>query len=202
MAGVVVTPTAADACGRKSKFRGERTSPRQQKKRDLRRAEHFLAQGKHSKAVRVLAKRFNKTRVLPKTVKISPLFDRAQRVLALAAVRSDGAIKLGKGLNGKSEFDKQVNVAWGVSVLQFHVARDPENIVLRTEYAEALSHMPGLETYAYKLLKQLHDDDLMPTARGYALLANLQHDMGEQAEGQASLQRCRQLGETDGCALS
>jgi hypothetical protein len=79
----------------------------------------------------------------------------------------------------------------------FHSARESDNMVVRSEYAESLAVVPGLADYAYDVLRELAVDDLMPTARGFALLAQLQQSRGDQVGSEASLRRCREIGAED-----
>jgi hypothetical protein len=187
-------PQDAEACGRFEAFRKPQVN---EKLEDVRRSEHLLAQGKFDKAAKLARKAFPKLTELPHTAADKALFDRAQRVAALASVRSGGAVNLGRGMKASDDYSKAVNVQWAHHVLMFHAARATDNMVVRSEYAEALSVVPGLEAYAYDVLRELAEDDLMPTARGFALLAQLQASRGDDVGRDASLQRCKEIGAED-----
>jgi hypothetical protein len=119
-------------------------------------------------------------------------------VAALAAVRSGGNVNLGRGKKkAPTDYERLVNVQWAHHVLMFHSARAGDNLVIRSEYAESLSVVPGLDAYAYDLLREMADDDLMPTARGFALLAALQQSRGDEVGRETSLRRCREIGAED-----
>jgi hypothetical protein len=190
----VLAPQSAEACGRFEAFRKPQVN---EKLQDVRRSEHLLAQGKFDKAAKRARKAFPKLTQLPDSDEEKALFDRAQRVAALAAVRSSGAVNLGRGMKATDDYGRAVNVAWAHQVLMFHAARDSDNMVVRGEYAESLAVVPGLEAYAYDLLRDMADDDLMPTARGFALLAQLQTSRGDEVGRETSLRRCREIGAED-----
>lgn len=193
-AGVMV-PSGADACLRMKRRRVQKVDHKLQ---DVNRAEHLLAKGEGSKAAKVARKRFKKfTAATGEPDSGKALFNRAQRTIALAAVRSDGAIDLGKDMRGKTAEQRRANLAWGTSILEIQAAAEPDNMLLRTYLAEALMHQAGGEAQAVELLSELANDDLMPTARGFALLAQGQQRLGDVSGRDLSLQRCRELGEGD-----
>lgn len=194
VAGVMV-PSGADACLRMKRRRVQKVDHKLQ---DVNRAEHLLAKGEGSKAAKVARKRFKKfTAATGEPDSGKALFNRAQRTIALAAVRSDGAIDLGKDMRGKTAEQRRANLAWGTSILEIQAAAEPDNMLLRTYLAEALMHQVGGEAQAVELLSGLANDDLMPTARGFALLAQGQQRLGDVSGRDLSLQRCRELGEGD-----
>ncbi len=188
-------PAQADACLRMKPRRVQKVD---RKLQNVNRAEHLLAKGKGKAAVKTAKRQFKGFTAAtgePDTGKA--LFNRAQRTIALATARADGAMDLGKGMRGKTEQDKALNLAWATAVLEVQAAAEPDNMLLRTYYAEALMHHTGGETQALEILSGLANDDLMPTARGYALLATAQQRVGDVSGRDLSLQRCRDLGEGD-----
>lgn len=194
IAGVMV-PSGADACLR---MKSRRVQKVDHKLQDVNRVEHLLAKGQGVKATKVARKRFKKfTAATGEPDSGKALFNRAQRTIALATVRADGAIDLGKGMRGKTAEDRMGNLAWATSILEIQAAAEPDNLLLRTYLAEALMHHPGGDLQAAELLRGLADDDLMPTARGYALLAEAQQRLGDVSGRDLSLLRCRELGESD-----
>ncbi|MBV1862504.1 MAG: hypothetical protein KUG77_29045 [Nannocystaceae bacterium] len=191
----MAVPSEADACLRTKRRRVQKVDHKLQ---DVNRAEHLLAQGEGSRAAKVARKRFRKfTAATGEPDSGKALFNRAQRTIALAAVRSGGAIDLGKGMRGKTAQGRVDNLAWATSILEIQAAAEPDNLLLRTYLAEALMHHPGGDMQAVELLSQLANDDLMPTARGFALLAQGQQRLGDVSGRDLSLQRCRELGEGD-----
>lgn len=191
----MAVPSGADACLRMKKRRVQKVD---RKLQDVNRAEHLLAKGDEVRAAKVARKRFKKfTAATAEPDSGKALFNRAQRTIALATVRSDGAIDLGKGMRGKTEIGRLSNLAWATSILEIQSATEPDNLLLRTYFAEALMHQPAGDAQAVELLSQLANDDLMPTARGFALLAQGQQRLGDVSGRDLSLQRCRELGEGD-----
>ncbi len=191
----MAVPSGADACLRMKRRRVQKVDHKLQ---DVNRAEHMLARGQTSRAAKLARKRFRKfTAATGEPDSGKALFNRAQRTIALAAVRSDGAVDLGKGMRGKTADGRMGNLAWATSVLEIQSAAEPDNLLLRTYLAEALMHQPGGDAQAVELLSQLANDDLMPTARGFALLAQGQQRLGDVSGMDLSLQRCRELGEGD-----
>ena len=188
-------PTDAHACLRMKRRRVQKVDHKLQ---DVNRAEHLLAKGKSKAAVKVARRRFKKfTSVTGEPDSGKALFNRAQRTIALATVRADGALDLGRGMRGKTEDERLLNLAWATNVLEVQSVAEPDNLLLRTYHAEALMHHPGGEAQAAEILGRMSNDDLMPTARGYALLAQAQQKLGDVSGSDLSLQRCRELGEGD-----
>lgn len=194
-------PTDADACLRMKPRRVQKVD---HKLRAVDRAEHLLAKGNGKAAVKTARRQFKHfTAVTGEPDMGKALFNRAQRTIALATIRAEGAIDLGKGMRGKTADEKALNLAWATAVLEVQSAAEPDNLLLRTYYAEALMQHYGGETQALEILGTLSNDDLMPTARGYALLARAQQRVGDVSGRDLSLQRCRDLGEGDDvCAVA
>jgi predicted Zn-dependent protease len=112
----------------------------------------------------------------------------------MAVVRSDGTVDLGaEGFRGKTEQDRARNLYWASLVMQNQVARNPDNLVIQAEYAETLTKIPFRGDDAHEILASLAEDDLMPTARGYALLAQLQIERGDETASEVSLSRCQDI---------
>lgn len=160
----------------------------------VRRTEHLLAKGQNTRAVRAARSAFARIHRVRNSESPAAMYDRAQRAAAVATVREEGKVNLGRGMKGKTEPEQELNRAWAVAVLQYQAARYPDNLVIQAQYAEALSAQPGQQDYAYDLLREMANDDLMPTARAYALLASLQQNRGDDVGRDASLARCRDLG--------
>ena len=202
LAGVIATPEVAQACMH-GKSRVRQVDPVQQ---DVQRAEHLLARGDHAGAVRVARRPFNDIQRLSPSSGGSrtALLVRAQRVVALAAVRTDGAVgpKRATKKRGASASAAH-NKTWATVVLQHHAALEPDNTVRQTEYAEALAAMPFMGGVALNILTRLADEDLMPTARGYVLLARLQKDHGDENGSAHSLARCNDIShDSDTCRVA
>lgn len=200
MASGALAPSVADACIHGKVMRPRQVNPQQ---RDVRRAEHLLASNRHGKAVKMAKRAFSEFDQLPPDESVAPLFDRAQRTAAMAVVRADGAVDLGGGWTGESEQERARNLQWAAFVLQYQAARNPDNLVIQAEYAEALTKVPLQDEVAHEILATLAADDLMPTARGYALLAGLQVQRGDDGASEVSIARCEDIaGNRDACKIA
>lgn len=200
MAMTGLAPSAAQACIHGKAFRPPQVNPQL---RDVRKAERLLAKNKHERAIKSARRAFAEFDQLPPDADVAPLFDRAQRTAAMAVVRAGGAVDLGGGWSGETEQERDRNLQWAAFIMQHQAARNPDNLVIQTEYAEALTKIPLHEEVAHGILVALSEDDLMPTARGYALLAQLQVDRGDEGASEVSLSRCEDIaGNRKACTVA
>src|SRR5262249_20888918 len=123
--------------------------------------------------------------------------DRALRILALAAVRTDGALTVG-AMRGTTDAEKTQNLEWAVATLRGLNAKRPNNPALQTDLGEALAKSEQNKAEAQKLLGGLADKDLMASAEGYAALARLRQSAGDGAGRDAALKRCATMTTTPG----
>jgi hypothetical protein len=158
----------------------------------VRRAEQLLADGAHQAAVRELARTFPELLRANHRDGRPALFRRAQRTAALAVVRSDGAVRLGPRLSGRTPEQRHTALAWAAAILRLHHARSGD-LVVRVELAEALARRPAERAEARAILDELADLDLLPTARAWALLADLERERGDAAAEGRAARRCREI---------
>ncbi len=178
-------------------------------------AERLLARGKHQQAVsavvqglpRVLEGKFTAGITQPQLLDpfgglepgnlrrdIHPkLFHRGQRIIAFAIVGSKGAVRIDKKMPGKTERDRSINLAWAVHILRMHHSRDPNNALLTSELAAAMALIPVERPAARGLLQPLAEADRMPTAKAWALLAELERDVNDAAAADRALARCEAI---------
>jgi len=186
----------ADACMRKMK-------PPKPKQVDptlaaVQKAEKALAKGDAKATVKHARAALDEIRQLaPSGAADLPI--RAQRAAALAAVRANGAVDLGPGLAGDTELGRHTNLAWASLVLTYQSALAPDNLVLKTQLAEALAADPYQSGRAREMLADLADRDVMPTARGYVVLAKLEEARGDDGAKKAAIDRCVEFGGQDAC---
>ena len=135
-----------------------------------------------------------------------PIMGRALRVLAVATVRSDGALaKIDKELpyemvgswTGKKDGERGVNLEWSVQALRSMNAHKQNDPALQTELGEALSRVPHYQDEAATLLGELAAKDLIASPEGYAALARLRSKAGDKTGSQAALQRCTAMAKSD-----
>jgi hypothetical protein len=161
----------------------------------VRRAEQLLADGAHQKAVRELLASFPELLLANHRDARPALFRRAQRAAALAVVRSDGAVKLGPRMTGRTAEQRQAALAWAAATLRLHHARSGD-LVVRVELAEALARRPAERAEAHAILDELADLDLLPTARAWSLLADLERERGDATAAARAARRCREIDPT------
>ena len=167
----------------------------------VRKGEALLAAGKHQKAVKEILGSFPEALRADRRHARQNLFDRGQRVLALAVVRSHGAVKLSAALPGKTAAEQAHNLAWAVGTLRLHAARGDGSVLLVSELAEALAQRPAERHEAHTLLKELADGDVMPTARGWATLAALEKARGDASAAERAVARCKEIAPEPGICV-
>jgi hypothetical protein len=177
----------ADACGNGVERVVDLTN------KSIRQAETLLAEGKHQDAANMVLSTFPQALRLDHRDRKQNLFERGQRVLAVAVVRSQGALKLGKALPGKSAAERETSLAWAAGALRLHQAQSLGGLALTAELAEALALRPAEVTEAHGILKKLADDDLMPTPRAWAILGALEKARGDAEAADKSIQRCKEI---------
>lgn len=199
----IAAPNVADACGNSIRRVVDTANMA------VRNAEHLLAQGDHKTAISAVRNEFG-DRALAVDSTGDLLHQRAQRVLAIAAVRSKGALPLGMNLGGPRDAQRQAAVAWAVLTLRLQRSAidtrdvacilDPAKCTTgeldptRTaELAEALALQATGRAEAYGLLKDLGDRDLIPHAEGWALLAELGRERGDVDTSKKAVERCKQI---------
>jgi hypothetical protein len=169
-------------------------------------AEKALQSGKH------LAAAASVLRMMPhiKTLKSKPhsLVGRAERVLAVALSRADGALAVQSEVPrevlgawaGAKDGEATSNVAWSVEVLKRQSGSHADDVVLKTDLAEAMARVPEHRQEARTILEDLAERDLIASPEGYAALAMLRSQSGD-AEGQKlALKRCEAMAKNqDAC---
>lgn len=162
-------------------------------------AEQALSEGKPAKAAALVATAFPALRhVAPGSLMEA---DRALRVLALASVRSDGRLDAA-GLHAGSADERTANLFWAADVLSGLNAHRANNPSYQTDLGEALAKLPDRRDDAVKLLGALADKDLVTSAEGYAALARLRSEPGDEAARLALIKRCESMTKLPGvCAV-
>ncbi len=188
----VLTPSQASACGNSVRHKVSHET------RQIQQAEVALARGNYQDAIKrvsqvssdflSLKRKPVKRSIVPSGQQLS---ERAQRVAALAVARSGGAVRLSSTLDGSSPEAKQAAVAWSVLVFRYHMAKQAINNGLKAQLAEALSAQASGKAEAYDILHKLSEDDLMPSAHGYATLAKLEEARGNAEARDAATKRCK-----------
>ena len=162
-------------------------------------AEKSIAKGNYVAAAGSVVRMMPHLKTLD--AKTDPLVARAERVLAVAIERSSGKLALEQEVPseylghwlGKSQADRDKNMAWSVSTLrrQLTIKRDDPGI--QTELGEALSKVDGGADEARTLLESLASRDLVATPEGYKALAQLRLQKGDEAGEQLAMKRCESM---------
>lgn len=181
-AAVPAAPSAAHACG--DVFVPEIDHRIQ----GLASAEKTLREGSSVAAAQSVVRMF------PEIRSINPgkdgMLGRAQRTLAIALVREDGAIDLDVTWRGRTAEQKKKNLAWAVSALERAKQQRPNDPSVETDLAEALAKVDDRHDEARRTLQSLADRDLVASPHGYAALARLQKEAGDDKARELAVQRC------------
>lgn len=172
------------------------------------RAEGALRDGKH------LAAAASVLRMMPHIKMLKPkpgsLVGRAERVLAVALSRAQGALPVHREVPesvlgawaGAGQGEAAANLEWSIDVLRRQSATKPDDPSLETDLGEALARVDAHREEARALLEGLARRDLISSAEGYAALALLR-SLGGDTEGQKlALKRCEAMaGDHGACVL-
>jgi len=161
-------------------------------------AERLLRRDRTRRALRLAVraeKSLDRVRVHPvgsALARVSRLRARAERIVAVATVRLDGAVtrERGRAVRRIEDAARRANLEWAREVLGTRAA-DTEAPVDRARYAEALASLDDRRDQALGVLRSLAEADLMPDARAYALLADLAREAGEGELADDASERCR-----------
>lgn len=122
----------------------------------------------------------------------SRIESRARRILAVAAIRLDGKLKLVNKVAKKAN-DRAANVAWAVAEIRSQLKSRANDTFLQTVLGEGLSKSKRTSGEALRVLGQLADKDMMADAYGYAALAGLRASEGDQVGSDQALTSCRKM---------
>jgi hypothetical protein len=130
-----------------------------------------------------------------------PLVNRAFRVLAMAAVRADGALKIDKEIprelsgtwRGATVKERQANLEWSISALRRLNERRQNDPALQSDLGEALSKVDAHGAEALTILGDLGDKDLIASPEGYAALAHLRARTGDTEKRDAAAKKCETM---------
>jgi hypothetical protein len=152
-------------------------------------------------------------RMMPhiRTLKAKPgsLVGRAERVLAVALSRAQGALPVQSEVPrdvlgtfaGTKEGERAANMEWSIQALRRQVDKKSDDVSLKTDLAEALARVESHRAEARTILEDLAKRDLIASPQGYAALAMLRSQSGD-ADGQKlALKRCEAMAKNqDACA--
>jgi hypothetical protein len=158
---------------------------------------------------RILAAAGSVVRMIPHIKTLKPtrtkLIQRAERVLALAVARYDGALPVEREVPtyvqgtwiGRTDAEREANLEWAVSTLRDIDKAKKSDPSSQTDLAEALSRVDGGREEARTILEDLAKKDLITSPEGYAALARLRERAGDDAGRRAAIERCRSMAHGD-----
>lgn len=123
----------------------------------------------------------------------SPLLARAQRVVAMSIVRTDGLLTAGKVFTASTSDERRANLEWAVATLRRLSAAKKNNPAAETDLAEALARLPETQSEALATLDKLARKDLVTSANGYATLAKLRKAAGDDAGSEVAMKKYEAL---------
>lgn len=171
----------------------------EQRLREISRAEEAFSAGKTVSAVGTLV------RMMPHIRQLDPnraaYVARTQRMLALAAARSGGALPVQKevpeyaweGWDGASTGQREANLKWASQKLRKISESHQNDPASQTELAEALSKLTDTQDEARTILEKLAARDLVASPQGYAALAQLRKSAGNDQGARVAQSRCEAM---------
>jgi hypothetical protein len=153
-------------------------------------------------------------RMIPhiKSLKSKPgsLVGRAERVLAVALSRSQGALPVASEVpldilgswRGSKDGESAANMAWSVAVLKRQSENKSDDVSLKTDLAEAMARLPEERMQARAILEDLATRDLIASPEGYAALASLRRQSGDTDGQKLALKRCEAMAKSQDACIS
>jgi hypothetical protein len=123
----------------------------------------------------------------------SPLLSRAQRIVAMSIVRTDGLLTAGKEFQASNADERRANLEWAVATLRRLSAAKNKNPSAQTDLGEALARLPETQPEALATLDKLARKDLVTSARGYQALAELRKAAGDEEGHVAAMKKYEAL---------
>ena len=177
---IAAMPAEAVACGESISFEVDA------KVMLLSQAESSLGAGKARAAAISVLNAFPKLRTATAG---DAMLARAQRIAALAVVRTEGLLSVGEVFQASTAEQRRGNLEWAASTLRRLNEEKKNTPALQTELGEALSKLPETRGEALALLDKLAKKDLVTSAYGWAALAKLRKESGDLDGHEAAMKR-------------
>lgn len=194
---VAVAPSDASACG------DEFVPAIDHRVLGVARAEKAMQEGKYQAAAGMVVRMFPEIgRMTANGVAAKdPLVGRAMRTLALATVRSEGALAIDAEIPreargtwaGKTSDERQANLTWAVAAMRRVNDVRKDDPAVQSDLGEALAKLDDQKGQAKKVLEDLAAKDLLASPEGYAALARLQAEAGNTGARDAAAKRCEAM---------
>jgi hypothetical protein len=117
---------------------------------------------------------------------------RAMRVMAIALIRTEGAIDA-RAWPSSTADERAASYTWAVRALRGMSVRAPTDPGVLTDLAEALSMRADTRAEARKILELLAPRDLISGAHGWAALARARLAAGDVDGRNAAVERCAKM---------
>lgn len=154
-------------------------------------ADDMLERGEAQKAAWLLQRTWPRLHEAVPVADSLPQIASGVRLMALAAVRSDGDVRSGLGWSSWTPLERSLNVRWGVQRLRMLSKADPSSTLARTDLGEALSRLPATREEARTILEALDASNAVATPEGYAALASLRSAAGDAMGAQVATAECQ-----------
>jgi len=162
-------------------------------------AEVALESGDEAQAAEDLNARFWYLRgALPHAGTV-PVIQRAIRALALAAVRKDGAVRVGAPYSYGSAIARKENVAWGISRLRMLDKAFPDSYTGKSDLGEALSRGDATREEGKTMLESLFASDKLVGRQAMNQLTRLRAQGGDADGAKLVAARCTKSYGTTAC---
>lgn len=148
-------------------------------------AEKEIERGRATSAAARVREQFPNIRALD--AKAPPLALRAERIYALALVRTDGK------LDAESGWTPWANFEWAVETLRDLEAKKPNNPAVQADLAEARLALSRTRGDGVAVLEDLDRRDLLGSAHAYVALARARKDVDDDGGSRAALRRCAMM---------
>jgi len=154
-------------------------------------ADDMLERGEAQKAAWLLQRTWPRLHEAVPVASSLPHIAAGVRLMALAAVRSDGDVRSGLGWSSWTPLERSLNVSWGVQRLRMLSKADPSSTLAKTDLGEALSRSPRTREEARTILESLDASNAVATPEGYAALASLRSAAGDAMGAQIASAACQ-----------
>jgi hypothetical protein len=153
-------------------------------------AETLLHEGETQRAAALLQKTWPRLReAVPVNGSLSVILD-GVRLMALAAVRSDGDVPSTLGWSSRTPEERASNVAWGIKRLRMLATVNQTDVLVQANLGEALARSHSTRDEARTILEWLASGDRLYTSEAFAALALVRSTAGDAVGADAAGMEC------------
>jgi hypothetical protein len=154
------------------------------------RADDLLQRGEPKQAAWVLQQTWPRLHeAVPRPGGVDVIAD-GVRLMALAAVRSDGDVRSELGWSSWSAAERVANVSWGIRQLRLLVVAQPLNNEMATALGEALARDEKTRPEALAILERLDATNAITSPEGYAALSLVRATSGDDSGAVVASAQC------------